>query len=425
MTTDIRLSTDFFRNIKIRKLKKQLGADGVLALQALWLWCAENLPSGSFGEKYSSDIEFIASWDGADGELLSALLELKLLNTEDDGTYSIHDWVENNPYAAAQEDRSAAGRLNRLKQVNPKAAQVFIDMGKTGLSNDEYRAARYANAEKISSRTARGAEPKKDNAGLTGQPSGAPKGDPGDTPGNAQGDPQGLPGSYTYTSTNTNINTKDNAELTRRPSGAPQGDPWDTPGNAQGNPRGLPGSYTYTSTNTNINTKDIVKSEAENQGINAADGPLSPGGDSVVPEKRNLVPIETVAELWNKMMPPEGFSAVQKITKDRRRRFNSRQRAFKARGAGNADFWRDVFDIVRGSAFLRGENDRRWRASFDFLVRSDANLTKILERQYDRAKELRSTRSGVIANLDGSIGEKDPKDSEYMAELMKKYENVT
>ena len=41
MNTDIRLSTDFFGNVKVKKLKKRLGADGVLALIALWAYCAK------------------------------------------------------------------------------------------------------------------------------------------------------------------------------------------------------------------------------------------------------------------------------------------------------------------------------------------------------------------------------------------------
>lgn len=94
MNTDIRLSVDFFRNIKVRKLKRALGAEGVLSLQALWLFCAENTPDGNLG-KYSGDIEFIVEWGGKEGAFVSTLLSLGFLDEGAGGTFSIHNWAQN------------------------------------------------------------------------------------------------------------------------------------------------------------------------------------------------------------------------------------------------------------------------------------------------------------------------------------------
>ena len=122
MIADIRLSVDFLQNIKVRKLKKRLGADGVLALIALWSYCAKNFPDGRLGE-YSDDVEFIADWDGEDGALASALRELGFLDVCEDGTLELHDWTENNPYVADSRERGDTQRLNRLGGQNPTAAR--------------------------------------------------------------------------------------------------------------------------------------------------------------------------------------------------------------------------------------------------------------------------------------------------------------
>ena len=148
MNTDIRLSVGFFRNIKVRKLRKVLGAEGVLSLQALWLFCAENAPDGKLG-KYSDDIEFIVDWNGEESLFTATLLDLGFLDKEDDGTLSVHDWSGNNPYVAASEARSDAGRLARLKRENPEAAKQFETNGRKGISQAEYQSAKYQPSQEL------------------------------------------------------------------------------------------------------------------------------------------------------------------------------------------------------------------------------------------------------------------------------------
>lgn len=45
--------------------------------------------------------------------------------------------------------------------------------------------------------------------------------------------------------------------------------------------------------------------------------------------------------------------------------------------------WRELFDRVERSAFLRGQNDRGWRVDFDWLIGSVDNCAKVLEGRYD------------------------------------------
>lgn len=45
--------------------------------------------------------------------------------------------------------------------------------------------------------------------------------------------------------------------------------------------------------------------------------------------------------------------------------------------------WAEVFARIQGSAFCRGENDRGWRASFDWVIGSPDVAVKVLEGKYD------------------------------------------
>lgn len=192
MNTDIRLSVDFLQNIKVRKLKKMLGADGVLALIALWTYCAKNHPNGELG-KFSPDVELIAEWDGEEGAFVEALKSLRFLDENEDGSLALHDWEENNPYTAYSQERSDAGRLAKLKQDNPKAAKYYMDQGRTGITKEEYNKAKYGVLEGEARR-----DDKLSQSDPAGDPQGTPEGEPRDTL---------CTNTNTNTYTNTNIKT--------------------------------------------------------------------------------------------------------------------------------------------------------------------------------------------------------------------------
>ena len=51
------------------------------------------------------------------------------------------------------------------------------------------------------------------------------------------------------------------------------------------------------------------------------------------------------------------------------------------------DWWRTLFKKLSTSKFLRGENDRGWRCSFDFLIKNSTNALKIYEGNYDQSEK--------------------------------------
>ena len=140
MNSDIRLSLGFYRNPKTKKLIKRLGLEGIVALQLLWIWCAENRPDGDLSGMDDEDIELAADWNGEESALVETLADLRWIDKTETG-YVLHGWAERNPWAAEADNRSDKARLSKLAQVNPDAYHEFIDAGRTGISKEEYQRA--------------------------------------------------------------------------------------------------------------------------------------------------------------------------------------------------------------------------------------------------------------------------------------------
>lgn len=49
----------------------------------------------------------------------------------------------------------------------------------------------------------------------------------------------------------------------------------------------------------------------------------------------------------------------------------------------NVAWWEGLFRYIRKCPHLMGHNDRGWTASFDFVIRSEMQLAKIIEGQYE------------------------------------------
>lgn len=103
--TDFRLSTTFPNHPKTVKLRRRLGAEGVLGFVCLLSHVAQHKSDGALVGMDAEDIAIAAQWEGDPGEFVDALLNIKFM--ENDGELlRIHDWVENNPWAAGAKARS-------------------------------------------------------------------------------------------------------------------------------------------------------------------------------------------------------------------------------------------------------------------------------------------------------------------------------
>lgn len=114
--------------------------------------------------------------------------------------------------------------------------------------------------------------------------------------------------------------------------------------------------------------------------------------------------IAEMVAIWNETAESLGLPRVQKLTGTRLRKARAR-----LKDCGGLEGWRTAMTKLRNCPWMLGENDRHWRADFDFIV-SEAKFARLMEGSYDRAGAVR-TDSGkrgfgdAIANLRGRIGE--------------------
>lgn len=87
--------------------------------------------------------------------------------------------------------------------------------------------------------------------------------------------------------------------------------------------------------------------------------------------------VDDVIQAWNELAESCDLAKVVKLTEARRKQIKSRIREY------SADDWSKAMGAIYRSKFLRGENDRGWKADFDFLLQPKS-FVKLVEGSYDR-----------------------------------------
>jgi hypothetical protein len=98
---------------------------------------------------------------------------------------------------------------------------------------------------------------------------------------------------------------------------------------------------------------------------------------------------DSFLEIWNANCGQ--LPKVREITKSRERKIKSRVKAKPDFG-----FIKDFTDAVKhaaSNAFLTGDNNRGWVASFDWMIANDTNHVAVLEGKYDAKPQANSGRS--------------------------------
>lgn len=103
-----------------------------------------------------------------------------------------------------------------------------------------------------------------------------------------------------------------------------------------------------------------------------------------IPDKPD--PVSEAVSIYHEVCSPAGLPRVQKLTAPRKASLRKR-----LADCGGLDGWRDACHRVAASAFLCGENDRGWKADFDFLV-TESKFTKLMEGGYDRSDNARAAK---------------------------------
>ncbi len=89
-------------------------------------------------------------------------------------------------------------------------------------------------------------------------------------------------------------------------------------------------------------------------------------------------PSKDLFDLWNKTAEGTPLSKVRELSSTRAKKCTAR---LKER---NPEEWVAIFQRIAESPFLCGQNDRGWKADFDWIIANDGNAGKVLEGKYDR-----------------------------------------
>lgn len=84
-------------------------------------------------------------------------------------------------------------------------------------------------------------------------------------------------------------------------------------------------------------------------------------------------------DLWNQTAEGTPLPAVREFNSNRQKKCAAR---LKER---SLDEWGAIFRRVADTPFLCGQNDRDWKADFDWITTNDGNVSKVLEGKYDRS----------------------------------------
>lgn len=104
------------------------------------------------------------------------------------------------------------------------------------------------------------------------------------------------------------------------------------------------------------------------------------GTGTEVEEKIGRITPEELVEAWNNICGTEGFPKVNKIPADRRQKINARLKAHP-----EVEFWTEVLNRIARTPFLKGNNDREWKANIDWLISNDTNAVKVTEGFYAKS----------------------------------------
>ena len=114
------------------------------------------------------------------------------------------------------------------------------------------------------------------------------------------------------------------------------------------------------------------RDEGMDSGVCGAGSPMPLDEGSLLDE----IDINAALLVWNDLAIELGLAQVQKLTDARKAKLRAR-----LRDTGGVAGWAAVLVKIRESRFLRGDNNRSWRADFDFVLQ-ESSFNKIKEGAY-------------------------------------------
>lgn len=123
--------------------------------------------------------------------------------------------------------------------------------------------------------------------------------------------------------------------------------------------------------------------------------PLNFPQDNEVEEKEILTnkQCQQVVDYWNRRIGETGaiFPKAETLNDKRKAKIRTRWREF-AKIGDPVEVCRKIFDKACDSKFLQGDNQRGWKADFDWLFTNESNWAKVYEGNYDNRTKPQASR---------------------------------
>lgn len=118
------------------------------------------------------------------------------------------------------------------------------------------------------------------------------------------------------------------------------------------------------------------KAEVSDAETNQETYPETPQSKGKERKEKSTTPYQQIVVLYNEICV--SLPRVKAITENRCKKLH-------ARWTGDIEIFRELFTQAERSEFLRGNNDRHWKADFDWLI-NEQNMAKVLEGKYSNKK---------------------------------------
>ena len=86
-----------------------------------------------------------------------------------------------------------------------------------------------------------------------------------------------------------------------------------------------------------------------------------------------------VLRLWNSATSGSAMPQAKELNADRAAKVRARIRE------RSLEQWQAIFERMKTTPFLNGDNDRGWRATFDWIMSNASNASKVIEGKYDHS----------------------------------------
>lgn len=96
-------------------------------------------------------------------------------------------------------------------------------------------------------------------------------------------------------------------------------------------------------------------------------------------KNRDNIDYQQIADMYNNTCV--SFPRLTKLSENRKKAIKARLKIY------SVEDFQKLFEMAEGSSFLKGQNNRNWSATFDWLIK-DTNMAKVLDGNYtDRTPE--------------------------------------